>query len=248
MVGSPAGCRAGRRRGSPSLCSHNAKPNLPLLDPWFRHITLTCPMISGYSFSLQLPAVLRSAFPEKRLQATKGLRWICTFAVLNAQRTPFPMLSPITAHKPGASTRPSLCPSFLTCYQHHQLLPNSCSRDKPCRLCQQHPPRPACPAVHGFRMSITFLHPFRTTGNGSSSSTQLGRHAPGWQHPVPTMPGKADVGCPGIDGCSGGRDSRPPTSVSPHFSKCHKYQFLRNLHPSTQAGNPASICLRCSCA
>lgn len=197
----------GREQEGLSLPSQpRCKANLPLLDPWFWHVTLTFPMISGYFFP-QLPAVLRSALPEKGLQAMKGLRRICTFAVLNTQRTPFPMHSPCAAHKPGAST----CPSFLTCYQHHPVLSNSCSRGKPCRPCQRRH-SPPCRDARGSHVAVTFLLPFRASG--SSSSTQRSRHMLGWQHLLLTMPGSVGVDCPGNDGCSGGQDSHPPTSAS----------------------------------
>lgn len=178
----------------------------------------------------------------------KGLRQMCTSAIFNTQRTPFPTNSPCTACKPRAST----CTSFLSCYQHHQPLPNSRTRCQPCHLCPWHHSAPALSPASGSSVAVTFPLHFRTTSSGRSSSAQHSHHTPGWQQPPPprcagstppAMPSKAGTGCSAND-AQGGQDPHPS-----HFSKYHKYQFLRNFHPAPmQETQPQSAYAAAACS
>lgn len=161
----------------------------------------------------------------------KGLRQMCTSAIFNTQRTPFPTNSPCIACKPRAST----CTSFLSCYQHHQPLPNSRTQCQPCHLCPWHHSAPALSPASGSSVAVTFPLHFRTTSSGRSSSAQHSHHTAGWQQPLPTPLGWQHPSRDAQQGwhrllckrCSGGQDPHPS-----HFSKYHKYQFLRNFHPA----------------
>lgn len=176
----------------------------------------------------------------------KGLRQMCTSAIFNTQRTPFPTNSPCTACKPRAST----CTSFLSCYQHHQPLPNSRTRCQPCHLCPWHHSAPALSPASGSSVAVTFPLHFRTTSSGRSSSAQHSHHTPGWQQPLPTPLGWQHPSRDAQQGwhrllckrCSGGAR---PTSLP--LQQVPQIPISEKLSPSTHAGNPASICLCCSC-
>lgn len=179
----------------------------------------------------------------------KGLRQMCTSAIFNTQRTPFPTNSPCTACKPRAST----CTSFLSCYQHHQPLPNSRTRCQPCHLCPWHHSAPALSPASGSSVAVTFPLHFQTTSSGRSSSAQHSHHTPGWQQPLPTSLGWQHPSRDAQQGwhrllckrCSGGGQDPYPS----HFSKYHKYQFLRNFHPAPrQETQPQSAYAAAECS
>lgn len=124
---------------------------------------------------------------------------------LSTQRTPFPT----TATKPGAS----ICPSFLTGYEHHWPLSDSWFQSQILLAHTSSTAALPCPVTtRGSHMAVTFLLPFRNTSPWLSRGCHLPSPLP--EHPlqphglgVSLMSSKAGVVCPGNNACSRGQDS-----------------------------------------